>query len=179
MVKRFFITLSVILFLLCACTPGASEPEVPLEGEPFELYLLSDQQIRGADLKNYAVEKLPLMSFPLITTDEVASYDWDNHGLNLIDDAYFKLLAVFYEGIPLSGAPFVIKAYEQPIYAGAFWAPVSSLSFDGVVILQPLDPAGQTLYIDLGYPSTSNFTGDDPRNNPRLHQALEDAGLLK
>lgn len=179
MVKKFFLTLSVFLLLLSACTPATLEPEVPLEGEPFELYLLGDQQIRGADLKNYAVDKLPLMSFPLITTDEIASYDWENHGINLTDEAYFKLLAVFYEGIPLSGAPFVIKAYEQPIYAGAFWTPISSLSFDGVVILQPLDPSGQTLFLALGFPSDSNFAGEDPRDNARLHQALEDAGLLK
>jgi len=150
-----------------------------MEGEPFELYLLSDQQIRGADLKNYPVDELPLAPAPLIKTSEIVSYDWEHHGINLTEDAYFKILAAFYEGIPLSGTPFVIKAYEQPIYAGSFWTPVSSLNFDGVVILQPLDPTGQTLYIALGFPADTNFTGEDPRDNVRLQQALENAEILK
>ena len=99
--------------------------------------------------------------------------------MNLKEDAYLRLLALFMGGMPSSGVPFVMKAYEQPIYAGAFWTPLSSLSFDGVVILQPLDPAGQTLYIELGYPGPDFFTSEDPRGNPRLLQALEDAGLIR
>jgi len=78
----------------------------------------------------------------------------------------------------MSGVPFVIMAHEERIYAGAFWSPASSLSFDGVIIMQPFDPSGQPLLISLGYPSNDFFTGEDPRDDPRLRSALEGSDLL-
>jgi len=181
MIKKIYLILISILFVLAACQAPVVEEEVeaPLEGEPFALYLLGDSQITGPDIKNYDLDQLPLAAIPIITTDNLDSYDWDNHGMNLSPLAYQQLLAIFSGGIPSSGVPFVILAYEQPVYAGAFWTLLSSLSFDGVIILQPSDPAGQSLYITLGYPGTGNFTGEDPRDNPRLQQALEDAGKLR
>jgi hypothetical protein len=181
MIKKIYLTLILLLFVLSACqapVEEVEEVEIPLEGEPFALYLLGDPQITGPDLKNYDLDQLPLAANPLLTTDFLISYDWENHGINLSPFAYQQLLAIFSGGMPSSGVPFVILAYDQPIYAGAFWTLRSSLSFDGVTILEPSDPAGQTLYITLGYPGADNFTGEDPRGNPRLKQALEDAGKL-
>ena len=179
MVKKIFLMLILVLLSLNACQTPVEEVQAPLEGEPFALYLLGDPQITGPDIKNYDLDKLPLAAVPLITTENLISYDWDNHGLNLGLNAYQQLLAIFSGGLPSSGVPFVIMAYEQPIYAGAFWTLLSSLSFDGVTILEPMDPAGQTLYITLGYPGEEFFTGEDPRDNPRLQQALEDAEILR
>jgi hypothetical protein len=67
---------------------------------------------------------------------------------------------------------------RDPIYLGAFWPLYSSLSFDGVVIPVPLmdEPVIQ---ITLGYPSPSFFAGEDPRSDPRILQALAQAGRLK
>ena len=179
MVKKMTLLLLLVLLALSACQTPVEEVEAPLEGEPFALYLLGDPQITGPDIKNYDLDQLPLAGEALLKTEYLMSYDWDNHGMNLSPFAYQQLLAIFSGGMPSSGVPFVVLAYEQPIYAGAFWTLLSSLSFDGVTILEPLDPAGQTLYITLGYPGADNFTGDDPRGNPRLQQALEDAGKLR
>jgi hypothetical protein len=180
MIKKITLMLILVLFALSACQkPVEEEVDAPLEGEPFALYLLADPQITGPDIKYYDLDQLPLAEMPIISTENLVSYDWDNHGLNLTQNAYLQLLAILSGGMPSSGVPFVIMVYEQPIYAGAFWTLLSSLSFDGVTILQPSDPAGQTLYITLGYPSADNFTGEDPRGNPRLQQALEDAGILR
>ena len=179
MMKKIYLALILVLFILSACQAPVEEEPAPLEGEPFAIYLVGDGQITGPDLKNYDLDKIPLNVEPILTTDELVSYDWERHGLNLTEGAYLKLMTIFMSGMPSSGVPFVLKAYEQPVYAGAFWTPLSSLSFDGVVILQPLDPAGQTLYIELGYPGPDFFTGEDPRANPRLQQALEDAGVMR
>lgn len=179
MVKKIFLMLILVLLTLSACQTPVEEVAAPLEGEPFALYLLGDPQITGPDINNYDLDMLPMAAVPLITTENLISYDWDNHGMNLSPYAYQQLLAIFSGGMPSSGVPFVIMAYEQPIYAGSFWTLLSSLSFDGVTILEPSDPAGQTLYITLGYPSADNYTGEDPRENPRLLQALEDAGKLR
>ena len=173
------IILSLVIFLSACQSPVEETQPAPLEGEPFAIYLIEDPQITGPDLDNYELDELPLAETPILTTEDLVSYDWERHGINLNKDAYLKLMGILMNGMPSSGVPFVMVAYEQPVYAGSFWTLLSSLSFDGVVILQPFDPAGQTLYIELGYPGESFFTGEDPRGNPRLQQALEDAGILR
>jgi hypothetical protein len=177
--KKIFLPLFLLLWILSACQAQDAAPQKPLEGEPFAIYFVGDPQITGPDLRNYAIEKLPLSEVPILTTDDLVSYDWERHGMNLTKDAYLKIQSLFAAGMPSSGVPFVVVAYEQPIYSGAFWSPFSALSFDGIAVMHPLDPAGQTLYFELGYPNRDNFTGEDPRSNPRLLQALEDAEVIR
>jgi hypothetical protein len=201
MIKRIWITLILIIIVLSACqTPAEegstieqdppmeeqatvqappTEEQIPLEGEAFGLYLVADEQITGADLKNYELDDLPLADIAIIKTEDLVNYDWEFHTFDLTEAAYEKLLIIFAQGLPTNGLPFVIVSHEQRIYAGAFWTPLSSMSFDGVTILQPMDPAGQTLFITLGYPREDAFTGEDPRGDPRLEQALEAAGVLR
>jgi hypothetical protein len=177
MIKKTLIIISLFVILLTACQ--AEPTQAPAQnGEAFELYLVADVQIAGPDLKNYELAELPLAEDPILTTDDIDNYIWNVHAINLTQDAYKKILTVFSGGIPMSGLPFVILANGERIYAGAFWSHASSLSFDGVVIMQPFDPSGQPLLISLGYPTDEFFTGEDPRDDPRLRQALEGADLL-
>jgi hypothetical protein len=150
-----------------------------IDGEAFELYLLADEQMTGADLKNYDLAELTLANKPLISTDDITSYKWENHYINVTQEAYANVITAFSNGIPMDGVPFVIVSGGDRIYAGSFWTPLSSLSFDGVVILQPMDPTNAPLIIMLGYPGAGNFTGEDPRDNSKLKQALQDVGVLE
>jgi len=177
MIKKLLILLSLSVILLTACQAQPTEAP-PQEGEAFELYLVADEQMAGPDLNNYELSELPLAEEPIINTEDIENYLWDVHAINLTPEAYEQILAIFSGGMPMSGVPFVIMAHEERIYAGAFWSPASSLSFDGVAIMQPFDPSGQPLLISLGYPNEEVFTGEDPRENPRLKNALEGAGLL-
>lgn len=178
MKQKLILLLCLAALILSACGTKTETP-TPANDEAFALYLVADPQMAGADLAQYDLEELPLAEDPILTTEDIASYNWEFHALNLTDTAYQKLLSIFAMGMPMSGVPFVILSGGERIYAGAFWTPMSSLSFDGVVILQPLDPAGGTLYISLGYPNADQFTGEDPRNDPRLKSALEAAGILE
>lgn len=179
MVKKTFLLLLLIFLTLSACQSPAEEEPAVREGDPFAIYLVADEQVTGPGAMRTDIDALPLAEQPLITIDDIVSYDWQRHGMNLEEEAYFQLVSIFIGGMPSSGVPFVVTSYQQRIFVGAFWAPYSSLSFDGVVIMQPLDPAGQTLYINLGYPREENFTGEDPRSDPRIQQALEEAGVIK
>ncbi|UCH51925.1 MAG: hypothetical protein JSV54_04055, partial [Chloroflexota bacterium] len=68
---------------------------------------------------------------------------------------------------------------RKSIYWGAFWTPISSLSFDGVTIWKPLSLEGpHVITLDLGYPSSSFYGGEDPRNNPEVMRSLDKAGKL-
>lgn len=165
---------------LGACTPPAPETEEPAnqKDEAFELYLVADSQMGGADMQRYELNDLPLAEEPIITTEDIDNYLWDIHAINLNEEAYKKIYAIFSQGMPMSGVPFVILAKGERIYAGAFWSMASSLPFDGVIILQPFDPAGSPLIISLGYPTQEFYTGEDPRSDDRLKLALEEADLL-
>ncbi len=181
MIKKLSFLLIVIVLFLSSCqteTTQTPEPQTS-RGNAFELFLVSDSQISGADIQNYELSELPLASEPLISVKDIDSYHWDTHRIDLTDEAYQKVLSLFSGSIRTSGVPFVIISEGERIYAGAFWSLASSLSFDGVVILQPVDPAGMSLFINLGYPGPDFFTGEDPRSNPQLRQALEDAGVLE
>ena len=177
MLKRTLILIAIAVTLLAACQ---AEPTLapPLEGEAFELYLVANEQLAGPDIKNYELSELPLAEEPIITTDDIENYLWDAHAINLKPESYKQILDIFSGGMPMSGVPFVVLSNNERIYAGAFWSPASSLSFDGVAIMQPFDPSGQPLLISLGYPGDDFFTGEDPRDDPRLLNALQQAELL-
>ena len=81
--------------------------------------------------------------------------------------------------IKAEGIPFVVCVGEQRIYSGAFWTPVSSISYNGVVIMEPYDETQTTIQIALGYPVADIFTGPDPRADARIIQALEKDEKLK
>ena len=180
MKNRWLLTLTLMTLVLAACTQPSPDaaPPVSDEEEAFELYLVADSQMGGADLKRYELGDLPLAEEPIITTGDIDSYLWDIHAINLNEEAYKKIFAIFSQGMPMSGVPFVIRAKGERIYAGAFWSMASSLPFDGVTILQPFDPAGSPLIISLGYPTQEFYTGQDPRSDERLRSALEEADLL-
>ncbi|MEA3326925.1 MAG: hypothetical protein U9R53_06395, partial [Chloroflexota bacterium] len=161
--KKFYVLLVFLALAMNACGQAVAEEPVVMDGEAFELYFIADPELSGSDLKNYDLEDLPLTEEPFLSTDDIVSYMWETHAINLTEEAYLKVVVVFSQGIPISGAPFVVVSNGERIYAGAFWSLASSASFDGVVIQQPFDPAGQPLFISLGYPSPDFFTGEDPR----------------
>lgn len=177
MVKKSLLVLSIMMFFLAACQAAPTQAPAQ-DGEAFELYLVADEQMAGPDLKNFELSELPLAEEPIISTDDIDNYLWDVHAINLMPEAYKRIQVSFAGGMPMSGVPFVILSRGERLYAGAFWTPASSLSFDGVIIMQPFDPSGQPLLISLGYPTEEFFTGEDPRDDPRLFQALEQEGLL-
>ncbi len=177
--RKIFLGSVLILLVLSACQTAPAEESVMRGGEPFELYLVAEEGMRGADLAVRPLEDLSLAAEPLITTEDLTAYNWEQHTFDLTEEAYQRLMAVFSLGMPLDGLPFVVSAYEERIYAGAFWTPLSSLTFDGVVILTPFDPAAGTFFIFTGYPRADQFTGQDPRGDKRLMHALADAGLIE
>lgn len=176
--KKIYLLLVLIAFVLSACGETAEEESFVLEGEAFELYFVADQTVTGGNLHDYDLEDLPINDKPFLSTKDVVSYMWGDHAVNLTEEAYLKIVVNFSQGLPLDGLPFVIVSNNQRIYAGVFMSLVSSLIFDGVVIQQPFDPAIQPLFLTLGYPNEAFFTGEDPRGNTILRQALEAAELI-
>ena len=112
-----------------------------------------------------------------MSIDDIVSYRQATHEIELTAAGYGKVASL---SVPVDGKAFAVCVGGQPIYAGAFWVAYSSLSFDGVVIdLTRASEERPVLQLQLGYPGPAFFRGEDPRSEPRVFRALEQASKLK
>jgi len=168
MKKVFASALIASLLLISLAVSGCTSPK------GFSIYL-TRENTPVSELP--ALSQIELANQPIIAIDDIISYSQETHEIELSADAYERVNKL---NIPTSGMAFVACVDSQPIYWGAFWAPFSSQSFDGVIILIPsFSPDGQFIQIELGYPAPGLYSGEDPRPNPEILQSLEQAGKLK
>ena len=157
--------------LLSYVQPEAEE--APSKAEGFAVYLLA-QDIPVSDMP--IVSHLEPADRPLFSLSDIVSYSRATHEIELSPEVIERLTNI---EVPVGGKVFVVCVDGQPIYWGAFWVSYSSMSFNGVTIMKPLSPEQETIQLELGYPSGSYFSSEDPRANPRIMQSIEQAGKLK
>lgn len=141
--------------------------------EGFAIYL-TEQDIPPARME--VLGRVTLTDRPVISSVDIITYNAQTHEIRLTDRAFARICAL---EVSVQGRTFMVCVDKQSIYWGAFWTPISSISFDGVTIWQlycERRPAVITL--QLGYPSSSFYGGEDPRNSPEILGALERAGKL-
>jgi len=159
-----------MIFAFSGCTSSTT-------GE-FSIRLLA-LDIPPAEMSKVDLDSLRLQEQPIISIDDIMAYSKETHEIELTAPAYERIQQLFSLPVDVDGIPFVVCVGRDPVYAGAFWTPASSLSFDGVVIMQPFEANKHTIRITLAYPTPEAFSGTDPRSNPKVLQALELAGKLK
>jgi hypothetical protein len=143
------------------------------KAEGFAIYLTRDD-IPPSQME--ALSHVEIASQPFISGDDVIYYNSQTHELKLTPAAFERLSQL---EVPTRGRSFLVCVDKYPVYWGAFWVAYSSQSFDGVTIWKPLGTElPEIITIELGYPSSSFYGGDDPRNNETVLQALEKAGKL-
>ncbi len=164
--------LSVILLalILVGCTPS--------KADGFSIYLLANE-IPSSELSIVDLNDLRLQEEPTLSVDDIITYSKNTHEIEVTAEAYERIQQLYSLPVRVDGMPFVVCVGRDPVYAGAFWTPVSSLMFDGVIILQPFDRDEHVIKIGLGYPTPAAFGGEDPRSDPRILQSLEATGKLK
>ena len=114
-----------------------------------------------------------LGSDELVISDlDIISYNKTSHEMKLTEAGVAKI-----EGLqaPLNGTGFVVRIEGEEIYRGAFWSPISSLPYHGVVIETVV--TDNTVKIEAGYPP-SQFQDEDPRDNPKIFDYLARIGKL-
>ena len=166
--------LSMILFLTALILIGC----IPAKARGVSIYLLADE-IPATELLPVDLNDLELQEEPILSSDGIITYSWARHEMELTAESYERIQRLFTLPAKVRGIPFVVCTGTDRIYAGAFWTPVSSIGFDGVVICQSFDPDKRIIRIGLGYPTCEAFTGKDPRSDQRILQSLEAAGKLK
>ena len=143
------------------------------KGDGFAIYLTKGD-VPPAQMP--ALSHVDTAEQPIISMKDIITYNAQIHELNLTASAFERISQL---DVPVSGKSFVACVDRKPIYWGAFWTPISSLAFEGVTIWKPLSLEGpHVITIELGYPSSSFYGGEDPRNNPEVMRSLEKAGKL-
>lgn len=112
---------------------------------------------------------------PVISIQDIVTYDARTHEIELTDAAFARFSEL---EIPVEGKSFLVCVDKQPVYWGAFWTLISSISFDGVTIWQQLGSQEPVIKLELGYPAPSFYSGEDPRNNAEVIESLDNAGKL-
>ena len=167
---RYWVLLVVMALALSGCAP-------PVAGG-FAIYLLAED-VRTADVPWDDWSSLEREEQPIIATDDIVAYAKETHEIELTAAAHERVQGLYTLAVDTGGLPFVVCVGDDRIYAGAFWTPLSSLIFDGVIIMEPFETDKRVIRISLGYPTPEAFRGVDPRADPRIMQALDRAGKLE
>jgi len=171
--KRFIgytakLTLIIIVCVLFV-SGGCSAPDQ----EGFAIYL-TEGDIPPAQMP--ALSHVDIAEQPVIAMNDIIAYNAKTHEITLTAKAFDRISSL---EVPVRGKSFMVCVDKKLIYWGAFWTPISSLSFDGVTISKPLSSQKpKVIKLELGYPSPSFYGGEDPRNNATVMDSLERAGKL-
>ena len=135
------------------------------------LYLIDRSGVSSEEFGIYLLEN----NERVISDNEIVWYDKISYQIKLTEEAAKKISSL---EVPVAGSPFVAKIDSKVIYTGSFWGSFSSLSYSGIVI-DALRIQNNTISVDLGYPSSQFFEGDDNRNDPRILDHFQKLGKLR
>ena len=143
------------------------------EKEGFAIYL-TKEDIPPVQMP--ALSHVDIADQPIISTKDIITYNAQKHELKLTPSAFERISSL---EVPVRGKSFIVCVDKKIIYWGAFWTPISSISFDGVTIWKPYSSQGPAVItLELGYPSSSFYGGEDPRNSPEILKSIEQADKL-
>jgi len=171
--NRFFgcalAQVSFVIFCIILMSSGCSAPG----HEGFAVYLT-----RG----DIPPSQMPVLSHidiadqPVVSMEDIVTYNAQTHEIKLTESAYERICKL---DVPVRGKTFVVCVDRKSLFTGAFWTPISSMSYNGVTIWKPLiSQEPHVITLELGYPSSSFYGGEDPRSNPELLKSLEQSGKL-
>ena len=163
--------LILIMLMMLVLLSGCSKRKEPA----FAVFLLSSE-MTAEEARVMPLDDLPLGDTALLTMEDVVSYQPDRYEMVLTDEAAERIRQM---AIPLDGLPFVMVAQGERVYAGAFWTPISSLSYSGIAAMFWLEEDAVILRFDLSYPASPELLeGVDLRNDERILKAFSKAEKL-
>jgi len=145
----------------------------PSNSEGFAIYLTAGD-VPPEQME--ALSHVDIAEKPVISPKDIVAYNAVTHEITLTPDAFERMANL---EVPVRGKSFLVCVDRALIYWGAFWTPISSISFSGVTIWKPLGTQEpEVITLALGYPSSSFYGGEDPRDNPLVLNSLDKAGKL-
>lgn len=115
---------------------------------------------------------IPLAEHPIISEDDLLSYDWETHTLHLKKSAWWRVHPPSSHGLP-----FVVVVDGAPIYVGAFWTQFSSIPSEVPVIIWDYEKKATDMPILPR--AIKRDAAPDPRDNRKLKAVLKALDKLK
>jgi len=164
MYKKLLI-LIVLVFILISCNKTESG---------FSIYL-TETNIPIHKAKLLRIHDVSLKGKPIISINDINLYNSEQHLIGLKEDALNRLQKMH---ISLEGKSFVVCVGKKRIYNGWFYSSLSSVSFDGIVIVKDYIDNSPFMKIQLGYPDKRFYHGEDPRRQQVIIENLKKHGKL-
>lgn len=148
----------------------------------FEIYLAINSSAYDFRDNCNDIENVTLQEKPIISTDEIRSYNWSNHCIELTEEGCHHVATAL--GEPYHSLnPFVVVANGERIYIGSFYsfwaAAISSFLPPPCPIVSIYEPVGCSLCISgESFQSSNTSNESDVRYDSRIYQALKQAGKL-
>lgn len=146
------------------------------DNQGFAIYLTKDN-VPVAQME--ALSHVDIADTPVVALNDIVAYHWDTQSIELTAAAYQRVMQL---QVPTNGKSFVVCVDKAPVYWGAFWTPISSASFSGIIInVMPYSNgnSGNIVKLEPGYPAPDFSKGGDPRSNQIVKASLEKSGKLK
>ena len=161
---------SLLLFipLLAFACVDLSTDQPPTES--WAIYRLRDDSITAYDASRQPLGTLVLADEPFMTVADISAYHWSSHTFVPSPRIENQLTTLRDSHGSLSGIPFVVKVGDDRIYLGAFWYAYSSLA--------PTFPHIDLISNPHQIQRSWQPVGIDLRNDMRIHDALNRAGVL-
>ncbi len=105
----------------------------------------------------------------LVEYNEILGYDSSKHVFSITNDAGERIRKQDY---PTTPTPFAIVVDGELIYIANFIPGYSSASCYECISVEPYSYSNK-YRVELGYPSSSFYTGSDPRNDFRIISRFE------
>ena len=161
---------SILLVLFLLSLSGCKTEN----SEGLAIYLFAND-VEPQDLS--ILSHLELADTPFLTEKDIISYQENSHIIELTAKGIEKIQKL---KVPVHGKAFTLCVNHEPIYTGAFWVAYSSISYDGVVIETIfVSSDNPKIQLQLGYPDSSFFQGEDPRADPRIMEELSRVDKLE
>ena len=167
----FFKTIIVVIasLLLIDCTQSTNNQNGENE---FGIYLLLDKSITTSEAKTINLGLLKLQTEPIICLDDIISYDWSTHTIDLQTEAFERFKSLDTMNVSTYGLPFLVLVGNERIYLGNIYPMYSSLyHFD-------LPTINVAPFIDMKIEKPLDEF-EDTRTDSRIFEVLKNNNKLK
>lgn len=122
------------------------------------------------------LDKIEIEENPLITEKDIIAYDGNTHYFDVTEQAIQRIR----KGRRHIDEIVAVCVAKKPRYVAVILDGICEVASNAVVIMipSPAEPPSCTISIELGYPTPEWYTGNDPRDDFEILNALRSSGKL-
>ena len=166
--QLFFFLILFSFFIGCDTSIDSNS-----DSSVFGIYLLKNDTLSSDNAKKLSLESLDVDNAPIISIDDIISYDWSNHIINLTPESFERFNIIETKIKSTYGLPFIIIANNQKIYLGTIHPGYSSYFHMDLPFI------GVAPFIEMRIGRAPDKNMEDKRIDQRIYSALKNNNKIK